>query len=488
MRKGFIILCIQIGLFCSCNSWLELEPANQISKGKLFSDEAGFQNALNGIYQKCGETSLYGKNLSWGALSLIAQDYDLDMINNNSDADMGEYEYESSYGLTIIDNIWSGLYNAIANCNLLLNEISSASPSLFALDTVAKNLIMGEAYALRAFCHLDLIRLFAPAPVKNDQAALVPYHETYPSVITKPLKTKDAIDKVIEDLLKAKDLVAYHDTIYNKTSMAYKASARFQGQYTPKGGAFYNKRGYRLNYCAIVGLLARAYLYKGDVDNALFYAKHFYDRFYNGNRWFAFNSSYDYSTSLNYKQKKYLEECLFAFYNGDLLEAIENYCAGSGYYSSSLQLADYDGIFAEDMDDYRTNLIDPIEHDIYKYRRVNNYQRDNVEGTAIPVLRLSEMYYILMECNFLKGNTTECLRLLKEFRSKKGSKRSITSVGDIRSLYDILINDARREFIGEGQLFFMYKRLNRNILVKNGEITASEERMTFKVPDSQNFY
>ena len=119
---------------------------------------------------------------------------------------------------------------------------------------------------------------------------------------------------------------------------------------------------------------------------------------------------------------------------------------------------------------------------------MNNYQQDNVEGTAIPVLRLSEMYYILMECNFLKGNTTECLRLLKEFRSKKGSKRSITSVGDIRSLYDILINDARREFIGEGQLFFMYKRLNRNILVKNGEITASEERMTFKVPDSQNFY
>lgn len=488
MRKGFIILCIQIGLFCSCNSWLELEPANQISKDKLFSDEAGFQNALNGIYQKCAETSLYGKNLSWGALSVIGQNYNLDLIYDNNDAYMGEYEYESSYGLTLIDNIWSGLYNAIANCNLLLNELSSASPSSFTLDTVAKNLIMGEAYALRAFCHLDLIRLFAPAPARNDQAALVPYHEAYPSVITVPLKTKDAIDKVIEDLLKAKDLVAYHDTLYNKTSMAYKMAARFQGQYTSKGGSFYNKRGYRLNYCAIVGLLARAYIYKGDVDNALFYAKYFYDRFYNGNKWFTFNSSYDYTTSLNYKQKKYLEECLFAFYNGNLLQTVESYCA-VGSYPSSLQLADYDGIFAEDMDDYRSNLVsNDDEHNIYKYRRVDNYQRDDVEGKAIPVIRLSEIYYILMECNFLKGNKTECLRLLKEFRDKKGCKRQISSVSDIGSLYDILINDARREFVGEGQLFFMYKRLNRNILVENGEITASEERMTFKVPDSQNFY
>ena len=62
---------------------------------------------------------------------------------------------------------------------------------------------------------------------------------------------------------------------------------------------------------------------------------------------------------------------------------------------------------------------------------MNNYQRDDVEGLAIPVLRLSEMYYILMECNFLKGNKAECLRLLKEFREKKGCKRQISSISDI---------------------------------------------------------
>lgn len=488
MKRIVLILCFLIGIFSSCNSWLEVEPANQISKEKLFADEMGFQNALNGIYQKCAESNLYGKNLSWGALSMMAQNYETDPINDYADWYMSVYDYETAEGLSIINSIWSGLYNAIANCNLLLNEIIPVNPSLFTLDTISKDLIMGEAYALRAFCHLDLLRLFAPAPVRDEQVALVPYHDIYPSVVTVPLKTKETVDKVINDLLKAKDLVAYHDTAYNISGMSYKMAARFQGQYALKGGDFYNKRGFRLNYCAIVGLLARAYLYKGDVDNALFYAQYFYDHFYNGKKWFTFNSSYDYTTSLSNKQKKYLEECLFAFYNRDLLQTVETYCT-EGYYPTILQLADFDAVFADDLDDYRSYLVSSDgEHLVYKYREVGNSYVDDLEGLAIPILRLSEIYYILMECHYLKGNQTECLRLLNEFRGKKGCKRQISSISSLEDLYDILINDARREFVGEGQLFFMYKRLGRDILIKNGVYEGGEERVTFKIPDSQIFY
>lgn len=490
MKKILIIVCLQVGLLCSCNKWLDIDPVNQIGKDELFEEESGFQNALNGIYQKLAESDLYGKNLSWGALSFMEQDYDLNYAYDYTDALMGNFEYnEVDYSLLLIDNVWSGLYNAIANCNLLLKEISEVSPSLFAMDTIAKDLITGEAYALRAFCHLDLLRLFAPAPVVDGQVALVPYQASYPSEITTPLSTEETIDLIIEDLLKAKDLVAYHDTIYNKAGMAYKQASLFEGVYVNmiKGGDFYNKRGYRLNYCAIIGLLARAYLYKGDIDNALLYAQHFYDRFYNGNKWFAFSSSTNYTTTLPYKQKKYLDECLFAFYNANLLLEVESYYATSTY--SECRLADYEGLFANDGDDWRSYLFSTDNaHYIYKYREVNNYSVDDVEGLAIPVLRLSEIYYTLIECNYLKGNVEEALRLLNELRSKKGCKRQITSINGISDLYEILINDARREFVGEGQLFFMYKRLNRDIKVAGGVITATEERMVWDIPDSQIFY
>lgn len=488
MRLIFIIILFAQGVcLMSCSKWLDINPENQIGKDQLFEDEMGFQNALNGIYQKCSETSLYGKNLSWGALSLMAQNYRQEFIRDLTDQYFGKYEYESAEVLQAIDGIWSGMYNVIANCNLLLKEIASKPASMFMLDTVAKNLIEGEAYALRAMAHFDLIRLFASAPNKNADMAVVPYHDTYPSEVTLPLKTKDAIDRVIKDLLHAKDLVAYHDTSYNKEAFLHGASGRFGKSEGIKGGDFFKKRGYRLNYCAIVGMLSRVYMYKGDVDQALFYAQYFYDRFYKNNAWFFFNTPEDYTTSLIYKQKKYLEECIFAFYNRDLLQNVESYCAGDN--GSDLLLADYDGIFYDDTDDYRASLLsDSDEHFIYKYRDVNSSLRNEFEGYTIPVLRISEIFYILIEGHYLKGNVTQALELLKELRMKKGAKRQISSIESLDHLYDILVNDARREFIGEGQLFFMYKRLNRDILIENGSIAAMEERMTFKVPDSQNFY
>ena len=49
MKKDVILLLL-VFLTVSCNDWLDIEPKSQIDKDKLFSDETGFQNALNGIY------------------------------------------------------------------------------------------------------------------------------------------------------------------------------------------------------------------------------------------------------------------------------------------------------------------------------------------------------------------------------------------------------------------------------------------------------
>lgn len=485
MKSKIIILLLGLGIFSSCNSWLDVEPANQISKHKLYGDEIGFQNALNGVYIAASAPSLYGKSLSWGGVSAMAQTYA--DANDYENWYMSQYQYyDYSQTLAVVNGIWEGLYNVIANCNLLLEEIKDVPPSLFVLDTITKNVITGEALAMRAFCHLDLVRLYAPAPVKNSEAKFIPYQEVYPSELTVPLTTSETLDKIIADLLKAKDLVAYNDTIYNKTQMAYKMNSIFQGQYSANGGNFFRKRGFRFNYCAIIGLLSRAYLYKGDIDNALYYSKHFYDRFIQGNKWFAFNSSTDYTTSLANKQKKHLQECMFAIYRGTLLTEVESYYSSN---QDNLPVGDVDNIFLNDEDDYRLSLI-AKEGTTYgnsvKYREVGNYQRDDVEGPAIPILRMSEIYYTLIECYYAKGNKEEALRLLKEFRSGKGCRRAITDIASVNELQNIIINDARREYIGEAQLFYLYKRLNRNILYKDGEIAPSEEKMTFNVPDSQN--
>ena len=49
---------------------------------------------------------------------------------------------------------------------------------------------------------------------------------------------------------------------------------------------------------------------------------------------------------------------------------------------------------------------------------------------------------------------------------------------------DLLINDMRRDWIGEGQTYFIYKRLNKNIPNANGgSVLASENVFVVPLPD-----
>jgi hypothetical protein len=482
MRNRIIIL-LSVIFFGSCSDWLTVEPKSQIDKNKLYADEAGFQVALNGIYQLCAQPSLYGKNLSWGAVDIIAQQYENDPINNYADWYISQFEYENQDVIAQINTIWSGLYNVIANCNLLINEVSQAPSSLFTLDTITKNVILGEALAVRALCHMDLYRLFTPAPVKGNREIRIPYQASYPSGFSPAYTAEEGMERVVEDLLQAKDLLAYNDTTYNINQMRYWLNARIMGQYLPGGGAFFNYRGYRLNHCAIVGLLARAYLYKGDLEKAKFFAYEIYNRVYKSKAWFRFHGSNDYTTTFSNKQKKHLDDCLFALYNNDLLLNVESY-----YQTSMLNLVDVNGIYLNDEDDYRRSLINQDGGQFtysLKYRLTGNYQRDEYEGKAIPNMRLTEIYHILIECNY-DTDPAESLRLFKELRAAMGCKRDLSLIANKAELYELLITDARREFIGEGQLLFYYKRLNKGIKVPGSELEPKESIVTFPVPDSQH--
>mgnify|MGYP002228113051 FL=1 len=60
----------------------------------------------------------------------------------------------------MVDTLWSSNYYAIANCNYLLQNISKHGG---VLSEKVRPLVEGEALALRAFLHFDLLRGFAPS-------------------------------------------------------------------------------------------------------------------------------------------------------------------------------------------------------------------------------------------------------------------------------------------------------------------------------------
>lgn len=68
------------------------------------------------------------------------------------------------------------------------------------------------------------------------------------------------------------------------------------------------------------------------------------------------------------------------------------------------------------------------------------------------------------------------LGMLNSLRAKRGCTVPLSAVPDKSAFLNAIINDARREFVGEGKLFFLYKRLNKTILDEtNGNQTLTEK-------------
>ena len=87
------------------------------------------------------------------------------------------------------------------------------------------------------------------------------------------------------------------------------------------------------------------------------------------------------------------------------------------------------------------------------------------------MVRMSEVYYIAAEAIY-KSNLEEAKEYLRRVKSGRGLRNSDASMQDLEvadeeGFMSVLINDARREWLGEGQTFFMYKRLGKGIPAAN---------------------
>ena len=81
------------------------------------------------------------------------------------------------------------------------------------------------------------------------------------------------------------------------------------------------------------------------------------------------------------------------------------------------------------------------------------------------------------------------LRKVKLGRGLRTSDASMLNLdnADESNFISVLMNDARREWLGEGQIFFMHKRLKESIpAVRSGNVIPIDaEHAILPVPDSE---
>ena len=86
----------------------------------------------------------------------------------------------------------------------------------------------------------------------------------------------------------------------------------------------------------------------------------------------------------------------------------------------------------------------------------------------------------------MRSGSGDALETLNTLRRSRILNTSLADKGEINE--DVLIGEMRREFLGAGQMFFQYKRLNtavRNVL---HEVPASNAIFVFPIPDAEEEY
>ena len=66
----------------SCDSWLDLKPIDKVLVDQLYETVEGFKQALTGVYVELNHGTLYGGDLMFRMVDILAQRYNLGSIGS----------------------------------------------------------------------------------------------------------------------------------------------------------------------------------------------------------------------------------------------------------------------------------------------------------------------------------------------------------------------------------------------------------------------
>lgn len=448
----------------SCNDWLDVQPHSQIEDTELFGSESGYKEALAGVYSSMVSTATYAKEMTFGFIGVLGQEWDY-YSSAQYDA-VATYDYEAALPTNYINSIWKNNYTSIANVNNLLAYIDD-DMTLFSEDNY--EVIKGEALALRAMLHFDLLRCFGVSFAVNPQMPCIPYSTALDYHVFPQLTVSEVAERVIGDLLQAEALLKQADPIVTGRTITE----------LDDNGYLLNRQ-LHLNYYAVKALQARVYMWMGQYDEALDAADEVI-------------SSEVFSWSMLVNLERGYDRCLadehlFALNNLTLKADIaDNYFSEGSTSSFAVNRERLLTYYDNATQDYRyTFLFKSGSGTTYDNRYITKYDEpassENFYRYKMPLMRLPEMYLIKSEAEYRTELVDEALATLNLLRTR----RNLPALQELPADYNTeLINEYRREFLGEGQLFFLYKRLNHPVIAYSDIDPVATRSYTFPLPLSE---
>lgn len=414
---SYIIIFLAIGTMLSCQK-LDVVSPNDVATEDVFKDANGLRSALTGLYSTLLQRDYYG-----GYYPLIA-DLNSDIAkaggyDNPALNEIGDHAVTASN--IYVEQIYVALYKSLNNANAIIDAADKITDA--GLSDDERNKIKGEALAIRAMIHFDLLRMFG-------------YHWDNGSEYGIPVVT--TVQGPYDIVARSTVSVTYTAIVQDlTTAISLLDGAEINAKY--------------MNQVAAKSMLARVYLYEKDFTQAAALATEVisegsftlldadnFTSIYSGrlSSESVFELSFDAQNPSFFNGTTYVRE--------DALRSEILFVASEGLKT----------FFETRPDDRRIALLDFDNNDasILPDGRTQKYRGEVAKDNPAYIIRIAEMYLIAAEAKGLAGDG---LTELNSLRLNRGLEA--VSAGDIGSEEDFrqLVADERlAELNFEGHRFF----------------------------------
>ena len=467
MKKIVTVLFMGLVL-TACQKFLDVNPKGEVFDADMFTTAEGYEDALYGIYNELSETqSLFGAYYWW-----IPEACSQNVIAGASSSDyqfgyiqLG-YWYDTAQK-SICKSLWSDGYKAINHVNNIIQHAEDGGVESFRHG----NLYLGEAYALRAFLHFELLKLFGAPYWASDEVKkqAIPYVEKYSFDVTPFSSFDEVVEKILADFSKAEVLLSEDSelvTVERDNAATGFTSARIT----------------HLNLYAVQALMARLYWYRGDMTNAAIYAQKVID-----SKKFSFRPLSAFRQPDNGTLD--LNETLFGLYGLKYQTWNAQKYGLTGTVSRAFLLpTDWNTLYEQDAlsvttVDYRLTAwfndgdqtLRKLANSVYYEGTGNTYGGPSILGAN--VIRLPELYYIMAEA-YMETNPSIAVDYYNEVLATRGRP----SVAESALTQAALFKERRREVYGEGFTWYEMKRGKMDVPTIRGDVLRGDLPSTFMVP------
>ena len=461
----------------SCNDYFDKTGDEQhITDKKFFGDEAAFASALTDCYTLMRSRDLYGGMLTLEMMEFANQNMaPHDAISSAA----SQLNFVDAALAARVDSMTHAAYRVVAACNKLIDEAERTK--VVFTSAGKKKIITAEAYALRAAMQFDLLRLFHPAPATDAGFRGLPYVTHTSANVPEALTTTQILQAVNDDLAHAAQLLKTADPILKERN-----SIVGVGEFDRR------LRTFQMNYYAVKAVQARVALWQGNYEQAVAQADSVLAHLQNTvarYRLFYWVTPGHYGSDFSFSREYVFGIAStptgFARLSDDMFKTkgIQTTTSLRDIYADNADIR-YRAWFRQQGSGYAMSNKFGSATLLTDYVYSTSATATSLPA-AIPYIKLGEVMLIKAEALNEMGQTSAARSLLEEMQGYKDiSYASRATSVTKESLRELLYEEARRDLFGEGQLFYLNKRLGlTSVKAADGSIrTVTLNQYTLPLP------